>query len=62
MMARRESSVAARTSCDATAGVRSAIFEVSLASTAGQSPSMAESQSGRAAGAARAVQAGEERG
>src|ERR1700712_2446458 len=69
MMARRESSVAARTASVEAAGwaavgapvgaaARSAIFAPSLASTAGHMPSSAESQSGRAGGAARWIQAG----
>ena len=58
MMARRESRVAARTVSVEAAGVRSATFFSSLASTAGQRPSRAESQSGRAAGASGLTQPG----
>ncbi len=62
MMARRLSRVAARTASVEGAGdtacARSAIFAPTLASTAGHRPSMAESHSGRTAGAALWVQAG----
>ncbi len=58
MMARSESRVAARTASGLAEGWRCSILAPTLASTAGQSPSMAESQSGRAAGADLWVQAG----
>ncbi len=58
MIARRESRVAARTASGLAAGARSAIFVASLASTAGHRPSMADSQSGRAAAGTLGVQAG----
>ena len=58
MIARRESRVAARTdSADAVGAARSATLAPTLASTAGQRPSIAESQSGRAAGTPALVQA-----
>ena len=57
MIARRESRVAARTdSGEALGAARSATLAPTLASTAGQRPSMAESQSGRATGAPGLVQ------
>jgi len=63
MMARRLSSVAARnrvdgTSAGAAGGRPLGDLGAELASTAGHRPSMAESQSGRTAGAARWIQAG----
>src|SRR5579872_5049564 len=63
MMARRLSSVAARTASVSVLGAgaaaaRSAILAPTLASTAGQRPSMAESHSGRTDGGAGLVQAG----
>ena len=62
MMARRESSVAARTASADAPGALSVSALASLASTAGATlghwPSSAESQSGRAAGTCLGVQAG----
>ena len=58
MIARSESSVAARTSSTEAAGLASATFFSSLASTAGHSPSMAESQSGRGPGVGALAQPG----
>ena len=58
MIARTESSVAARTSTGEAVGVLSAMALETLASMAGHSPSMAESQSGRCTGVAGLVQLG----
>ena len=58
MMARRLSSVAARTASAEAVGVRPSMALPSLASTAGHNPSMADSQSGRAAGSGLGVQLG----
>ncbi len=58
MMARSESSVAARICSEVAAGVLAAMVLESLASTAGQSPSMALIQSGRGSGGRRGVQEG----
>ena len=58
MIARTESSVAARTSTPGAAGVFSAMALETLASIAGHSPSMADSHSGRVAGVAARVQLG----
>ena len=58
MIARTESSVAARTAVGEAAGVFSAMALETLASTAGHSPSMADSQSGRWTGVAALVQLG----
>ena len=58
MMARRESRVAWRMASGRASGVLTAMALPSLASTAGHSPSRADSQSGRASGVGLAVQAG----
>ena len=58
MIARRESSVRARTSSGLAPGAATAMASESLASAGGHRPSMAESHSGRASARAAGVQAG----